>query len=240
MLASPSPAAGVLPAPREHEIKYILPAGAAGALRGWLSGACVANRTLPPAFVDTVYYDTPDLRLLREKIDSDYLKTRVRVRWYGSLEGGAAHGPLFAEVKHRVGSQRHKSRVRLDADVAGLGGRPLHDPVWTELLGPLRERLPLLPRSLAPLLALRYARYRFVDPAGAAHVTLDERIGVTATNALRVVARGGGALPIAVLEWKGARPDIPPHLGSIVRFGARRGAFSKYLACYQQVTRLVL
>jgi hypothetical protein len=240
MLASSSPAAGVLPAPREHEIKYTLPAWTTGALRAWLSGVCVANQALPPAFVDTVYYDTADLRLLREKVDSDYLKTRVRVRWYGRLDGGAADGPLFAEVKHRVGSQRHKSRVRLDADPASLAGRPLSDAAWTDLLAPLRERVPHLPRGLAPVLALRYTRHRFVDRAGAAHVTLDEHIRVTATNAFRLIARGGGALPVAVLEWKGAVPDIPPHMGRIVRFGARRGAFSKYLACYQLVTRLVL
>jgi hypothetical protein len=239
MLASPSPAAGVLPAPREHEIKYTLPAGTAAAARAWLSAVCLANRALPPAFVDTIYYDTPDLRLLHEKIDSDYLKTRVRVRWYGSLEG-RIHGPLFAEIKHRVGGQRHKTRVRLDADPVQLAARPLRDSVWVDLLAPLRRQAPQLPSNLAPVLALRYTRHRFVDSAGAAHVTIDEGIRVTGANAARVASRGDGALPIAVLEWKGARPDIPPHLRPIVRFGARRGAFSKYLACYQLATGLVL
>jgi hypothetical protein len=240
MLDRRMPAATVLPAPREHEIKYTLPAGAAPALRAWLTGVCLANRALPPAFVHTVYYDTPHLRLLGEKIDSDYLKTRVRVRWYGRLAGGAAHGPVFAEVKHRVGNQRYKSRVRLDADVADLAVRPLRDRAWIDLLTPLRPEVPGLPPSLAPVLALQYARYRFVDPAAAAHVTVDEGIRVTATNGHRLVPHADGALPIAVFEWKGGRPDLPWYLGSVVQFGARRGAFSKYLACYQLVTRLVL
>jgi hypothetical protein len=239
MPASIPPAPGALPATREHEIKYTLPAGTAAAMRAWLSAVCLANRALPPAFVDTVYYDTPDLRLLNEKIDSDYLKTRVRVRWYGSLDG-RVHGPLFAEVKHRVGSQRHKTRVRLDADPVQLAARPLGDSAWGDLVEPLRRRAPQLPSNLAPVLALRYTRHRFVDAAGAAHVTLDESIRVTRTNAMRLIPRGEGALAIAVLEWKGAHSDIPPHLRPLVRFGARRGAFSKYLACYQLATRLVL
>ena len=48
------------------------------------------------------------------------------------------------------------------------------------------------------------------------------------------------ALDNVVFEYKSRSFDLPPHLGPIVRFGARRTAFSKYLACYQAVTRLML
>jgi len=43
-----------------------------------------------------------------------------------------------------------------------------------------------------------------------------------------------------VLEAKGAGADLPPALRPVVRFGARRGAMSKYLACYLAVTGTVL
>ena len=224
----------------EHELKYTVPAMTAGPLRLWLTSVCRPNRALPPAAVHTVYYDTPDLSLLREKIDSDYLKTKVRVRWYTALDPAAAPaGPVFAEVKYRVGNRRHKVRARLDVGAKELALSPLHDDTWVTFLDPLRQAVPALAGRLAPVLALRYARYRFVDPHGA-HVTVDESIRVTATNIARLSSHALDALPTAVLEWKGPWPDLPPHLAPAVRFGARRGAFSKYLACYQLVTRLVL
>jgi hypothetical protein len=234
------PSAGVPLEALEHELKYTVPAMAAGPLRLWLTSVCRPNRALPPAAVHTVYYDTPDLSLLREKIDSDYLKTKVRVRWYTALDARATPaGPVFAEVKYRIGNRRHKVRARPDADAKDLASLPLHDDTWVTFLDPLKEAVPTLASRLAPVLALRYARYRFVDPHGA-HVTVDESIQVTATNSARLSSHGLDALPTAVLEWKGPWPDLPPHLAPAVRFGARRGAFSKYLACYQLVTRLVL
>jgi hypothetical protein len=222
----------------EHEVKYVVPAHVPAALRTWLGAVCRPNTALPPAFVDTVYYDTPELSLLGEKIDSDYLKTKVRARWYtppGPARSRPA-GPVFAEVKYRVGNRRGKVRVRLGVSAADLQARPLHDPLWTGLLEPLRREAPLLPGRLAPVLALRYLRTRFVD-AGHAQVTLDEGIRLTATNIARLERHGIDALPIAVFEWKGRQPDLPAHLAPVVRFGALRGAFSTYQQCYRLATR---
>jgi hypothetical protein len=222
----------------EHEVKYVVPAHVPAALRTWLGAVCRPNQALPPAFVHTVYYDTPELSLLGEKIDSDYLKTKVRVRWY-TPPGQAMpqpSGPVFAELKYRVGNRRGKVRVPLDVSGIDLHARPLHDPVWTAVLEPLRREAPRLPARLAPVLALRYLRSRFID-AGSAHVTVDEGIRLTATNIARLGRHGIDALPIAVFEWKGRQPDLPAHLAPVVRFGARRGAFSKYQECYRLATR---
>jgi hypothetical protein len=68
---------------------------------------------------------------------------------------------------------------------------------------------------------------------------LDSGIAATAAH-----PRIGGQVPallnLAVLEAKGASADLPPALRPVVRFGARRGAMSKYLACYLAVTGTVL
>jgi len=222
----------------EHEVKYVVPAHVPAALRTWLGAVCRPNTALPPAFVDTVYYDTPDLSLLGEKIDSEYLKTKVRVRWYTPPGPASARpaGPVFAEVKSRVGNRRGKVRVPLEVSAIELHGRALHDLLWIQVIEPLRREAPRLPGRLAPVLALRYLRSRFVDTGGA-QVTVDEGIRLTATNIARLGRHGIDALPIAVFEWKGRQPDLPPHLAPIVRFGARRGAFSKYRECYQLATR---
>jgi hypothetical protein len=224
----------------EREIKFLVPAGRSASLRAWLASVSRPEPRYPPALVCTTYFDTPDLSLLGEKIDSDYLKTKVRVRWYASLAGDPDGSPVFAEVKYRVGTRRDKLRVRIDADPSVLDATPLHSPIWVGLVDRLRAQAPAVPSRLQPILSLRYARYRYLDIATAARLTVDENITVTALNRTRVVGRVPAQLPVAVFECKGAHDDLPRHLGAVVRLGARRGSCSKFLACHQLATGLYL
>jgi VTC domain len=221
----------------DHEIKFAVPASAAGSLRTWIGGVCRPDAVHPPGRVTTVYFDTPSLAFLSEKIDSDYLKTKVRVRWYGPSDSRAS--TVFAEVKHRVGNRRDKVRMMLDVAAADLARWPLWDARWPALLAGLRAAAPPLPAQLAPVLTLTYTRHRFDDP-GAARVTLDSDIRATGVNIAMVQGHAPVGLDDVVFEYKSRSFDLPPHLAPIVRFGGRRTAFSKYLACYQAVTRLVL
>jgi hypothetical protein len=189
--------------------------------------------------VHTVYYDTPGWALLGEKMDSDYLKAKVRVRWYADLRGTPG-GAVFAELKERIGNRRVKTRVALPIDGATAVGRPLHDRAWADWLRPLAEACGYLPASLAPVLALRYVRHRFVDPRTSSRLTVDEAISVDRVNPQRLRGRSSGRLPVAVVEYKGRHVDLPGHLAALLRFDARRSAFSKYLACWQHVTETTL
>jgi VTC domain len=224
----------------EREIKFLVPAARSGSLRAWLDGVCVPEPAYPPALVCTTYYDTPGFSLLEEKIDSDYLKTKVRVRWYASLDGDPAGSPVFAEVKYRVGTRRDKLRVKLDADALAVSATPLYAPAWTGLVDRLRVEATILPARLDPILSLRYVRYRYLDRATGGRLTVDDTIAVTALNQARVTGRVPARLPNAVLEYKGAGDDLPRHLSPAIRFGARRGSYSKYLAAYQLATGLLL
>ena len=148
----------------DHEIKFAVPASAAGSLRAWIGSVCRPDAVHPPARVTTVYFDTPGLALLSEKIDSDYLKTKVRVRWYGA--GDSRASTVFAEVKHRVGNRRDKVRVdarrrRRPTWRAGRCAMPGGRRCWPACEQPA----PTLPAQLAPVLCLTYTRHRFDDPA---------------------------------------------------------------------------
>jgi hypothetical protein len=234
------PPSGRTVASLEHEIKCLVPVSRSASFRGWLASVTVPERAHPPGLVCTTYYDTPGLSLLGEKINSDYLKTKVRVRWYTTFDGRPDAGAVFAEVKYRVGNRRDKLRVRLDVDPPDLARQPLHTSHWSSLVEPLRAVAPMLPARLEPVVSLRYARYRYLDVASGARLSVDEDITVTALNETRIVGRVPARLPVGVFEYKGRPETLPPHLATAVRFGARRGSCSKYLACYQLATGLVL
>jgi hypothetical protein len=223
----------------EHEIKYLIPASNAAALVAWTSSACLRDAKYQPATVHTVYYDTPHLSLLREKVDSDYLKTKVRVRWYADRSGRPGDA-VFVEAKFRVGSQRQKIRIRLDVSGAEASSRALHDRAWVDWLRPVLAEVPNLPAALTPVLGLRYTRHRFDAAVHTGRITIDEGIAVDRVNRARIHGRVPGAFPHAVFEFKGRQPDPPAVLAPVVRFGGRRGSYSKYLACYQHVTRVTL
>ena len=86
----------------ERELKFTLPAGRVHLARRRLESLCRRDPEFPSAIVWTIYYDTPALMSLGEKLNSDYLKRKIRVRWYSDLDGHAT-GPAFVEAKMRVG-----------------------------------------------------------------------------------------------------------------------------------------
>ena len=69
----------------------------------WLEHTCLPDPSFPLGVISSIYYDTRDWDFMREKINSDYLKTKIRLRWYGSTAESSAEGLAFAEVKCRIG-----------------------------------------------------------------------------------------------------------------------------------------
>jgi hypothetical protein len=219
----------------EYELKFLLPASRAAFLRSWIAAAVPPDSRFPPARVVTVYYDTRGLRYLVEKVDSVYMKTKARLRWYVGPHGEPIGSPVFAECKFRVGSAREKVRVRLPITPADLACQPLDAPAWASLLDPLRALGPDLPSDLAPVIRLGYLRCRYSDRTGA-RVTLDSDIRIEALNrSLLATPVPPTALPTAVFEYKGRVMELPGYLKPVERFGARKGSFSKYLACFEHL-----
>lgn len=212
--------------PLVHEIKYVMPAASAGPAEAWLNATCRPERAYPPAWVCSVYFDHPGADLLDEKINSDYLKTKVRVRWYEPLAGPAG-GPAFLEIKQRAGTTRDKRRLALGTPAAEVSGWPLHDPRWLVLIAAAAARIG---GPLAPVLRMRYLRARFFDGLSGTRMALDRHLAVTAAHPALRPRPLPADLPWAVVEWKGSCPEISSGLRGLTRFGARRQSFSKYLA----------
>jgi hypothetical protein len=203
-------------------LKYLVPVGRMPFVERWLAAICRPDAQHRGSLVWTVYYDTQERRSLREKLNSDYLKTKIRVRWYAS---GA---DAFLELKRRVGDRRDKARITLPGAAPALAERPLDDAVWQDLLQRFGAGGVLIEGLWRPVLSLVYRRLRFVDRTSGARVSCDSAIRAAAVA--RRIAFQPAPLPVGVIEVKGRSDELPTSLAPIVRFGGRAASFSKYAA----------
>lgn len=232
----PAPPASPVVDDLERELKFVLPASRVDIAARLLGALCRPDPTFPDADVWTVYYDSHRFDSLDEKLNSDYLKTKIRVRWYAP-PGGAGQGPVFLEAKQRVGNRRDKVRVRLPHTAESLAARRLDDPVFHGLPEHLASTGILLGGDWQPMLALRYRRRRFVEPTTATRVSLDSDIAAVAVNHRFLFARNQGPLPVAVLEIKGHADTLPGPLRVLFALGLRKDSMSKYAALLLQLSR---
>lgn len=61
--------------------------------------------------LSSLYYDLPDLRCYREKVDGLKFRRKLRIRLYGDLL--ASEMPVFIEIKQRLGRVTQKRRIIL-------------------------------------------------------------------------------------------------------------------------------
>ena len=223
----------------ERELKFTIPGGRVDLARRWLDALCRRDAEFPAAYVWTIYYDTPGLTSLGEKINSDYLKLKVRLRWYSTLAHGPS-GPAFMEAKRRIGAGRDKARVRVPHAAESLAHWDLQDARLAELPRLLRDCGVVLPDRLRPLVLIRYRRDRFVEPVSRLRVSLDAEIAAAAVNRSMLSTYDASAIDTGVLEVKGNSEDLPPTLRGLLALGAKRRSFSKFLAVYAHVTRAII
>ena len=208
----------------ERELKFALPAGKALLARSIVAALCRPDAKYPAATVSTIYYDAPDFELLSEKINSDYLKTRVRLRWYS----GPADQDAFLEIKARVGTLRHKVRVQTALAASMLNDLPLDHPTLVQVLELARPLGVRIPPRLSPALLMRYERSRFVEPVSGSRISVDVNIEVLRGHPRLPRHASPERIGSAVVEVKGAQTDLPRALYPLASLGARRAAFSKY------------
>jgi len=221
-----------------RELKFTLPGGRVDLARRWLDAICRRDPEFPSALVWTIYYDTVDLASLGEKINSDYLKRKVRLRWYSELDGRPS-GPVFLEAKLRTGTRRAKARVVVPYAADSVAGWDLGDPRLQALPCLLRERGIALRGRWEPMLLLRYRRDRFIEPVSRTRVSLDADIAAVAVNRRVISTLDLSPIGPGILEVKGDADRLPAALSPLLGFGARKRAVSKFLAIYQHVAHAV-
>ena len=212
------------------ELKFTIDGRDTTAVRRWLRAVCRADPAFPTGVVNSVYYDTWDLHHLREKANGDYLKTKVRLRWYETTGRPAEHS--FLEAKLRVGLRRRKVRLETAYSGSWLARVPLHDQALRRIPQELRPMGITVPSLLRAVLHIRYNRDRFVDRLTGARISLDTCITAPTVNRELIASPNPLPLHTAVVEVKGQVTQIPPILRNLIALGGRKTAFSKYRACY--------
>lgn len=214
----------------DHEVKFVFPGATIEVARAVLRAACRREEPHAASRVETIYFDSPGLESLEEKLASDYRKSKIRLRWY---DGGAA---VWLEVKRRLGSRREKLRAPVALDGRELSLRSLEAPELTRIPALLADAGAAAPAGLRPSVHLAYRRERFVEPASGARISLDSeisplRIADWAASAPGIRRVGGSLRSPYLVELKGESRDLPAALAALAALGGRRESFSKYSFC---------
>lgn len=178
--------------------------------------------------IRSLYFDTPEDRALREKIDGVNRREKFRLRRYGGgdlirLEKKSKYGGLCAKEQASVTEEEVRALLAGDTDWMRSSGRDL---VW-ELYQKMTAQL------LRPRVIVEYTREAYVYAPGNVRVTLDAgiRTGLRSTDFLDPDCVTVPASDAVVLEvkWDAFLPDC---IRSAVQLeGRRTAAFSKYAVC---------
>lgn len=199
----------------------------------WLRHLCLPDPAFPAGVIRSLYYDTLPLHSYEEKRAGDFIKTKVRLRWYDTAQGSAdGMCPAFLEVKRRLGRGRRKWRKKLSFGREWLSTAPLDDERFCDVLAEAQEALAgAFPSDLQPAAEISYTRHRFVCPETMARVCVDMNILSGRVNNRFLPFRGQASLPEIVLEIKDTSRDVPRWVERLYRLGFRQRSFSKYGEC---------
>lgn len=131
-----------------------------------LEGLCPKDTQYPRARVDSVYFDTRDWKLLSNKLESDFIKLKVRLRWYSDPIHHVCDPSVFLEIKRRVAANEKNAGFFLRAQERKLasGVAIWKSSVWSGLVHELLPELGMtVPAGLFLVFEVRYHRSRFVD-----------------------------------------------------------------------------
>lgn len=218
-----------------HELKFIVDNSAVGIISEWLRCRCLPDPKFPAGIVSSIYYDTANWQFMREKINSDYHKTKIRLRWYADIDSEDPGDESYMEAKFKTGSRRNKIRVK-----TGLVGD------WLNRVNLENKKLLLVPQllrtrgvnvasTLLPVFRINYKRKRFIEPLTGARLSLDYDISSPCVNRHIVPRSNPFRLQNAVFELKGVLTELPEVLHQLTAMGCQKQSFSKYSKCYENI-----
>ena len=184
--------------------------------------------------IQSLYYDTPDRRLVRTSIEKPEFKEKIRLRAYGRATDAS---PVFLELKRKAFGIVYKRRVQ--ATVPEVKRFFAGEPVLDEDGQIDREMIYFRDyyKKLEPACMILYDRTAYYEPDGDLRLTIDRNLRYR-TDALSFDHAPVGIPLLApgdtILEIK-VQDTIPLWLVRILSEGnIKRGSISKYGEAYRR------
>ena len=218
---------------KRYELKYILSRTQTEFLKEQLNGHMVLDQ-YGRTSIPSLYYDTPDYRLIRTSVEKPPFKEKIRLRSYGLA---TKDSPVFLELKRKAYGIVYKRRVQstiplVEKFFAGSGDVCAPGQINREITY-FRDYYSVL----VPACLIIYDREAYFEPGGDLRVTLDfnpryrsERLDLTVSmDGVSLLPEGSAILEIKVQQAE------PLWLTSILDRGKiRKTSFSKYGEAYRQ------
>ncbi len=242
--------------PARYELKYTIPFSQVADISAFVEPYCSLDyhsSLSPDKFyqVNSLYFDSPDFVLLRNRLAGLHDRFNMRVRTYGA----EPREPWFLEVKRKIGDIIRKYRARVKAgDLARILDPGLD--VGQFLMNPGDAKNAELFRRLAhaynavPVVQTTYRRKAYFSTCDDyARVTFDRGLRFQARDAYDPIPSEAAFAPSdletifdegtsVILELKCPAQNVPLWMVDLVRtFELRRRGFSKYSAGMAQVFR---
>lgn len=156
---------------QRYEMKYLLSGAQTDFLRRRLAGRMKIDE-YGLTSIASLYYDTPDARLIRASLEKPEFKEKLRVRSYGLA---TETSPVFLELKRKYDGVVYKRRVQstipqVEGFFAGENGPGGSEQIQRELAW-FRDFY----GTLLPACLVVYDRTAYFEPGGEARLTIDRK-----------------------------------------------------------------
>ncbi len=218
---------------KRYELKYLPDRGQTAWLISRLKGHMEPDR-YGLTTIASLYYDTPDRRLIRASLEKPEFKEKLRLRSYGPATEAS---PVFLELKRKASGIVYKRRVRTTVPEVMhffAGGNELFENRQINReLNWFRDRY----EPLEPACLIIYDRTAYFKPGGDLRQTIDfnpryrtESLSLTGTmDGIPLRPAGDTVLEIKVQE------AMPLWLTAILDEGQiYKSSFSKYGEAYRR------
>ena len=213
---------------KRYELKYMLTSAQNRLLLSAMEGHMKPD-SYGKTTIRNVYYDTPDMRLIRNSLDRPAYKEKLRVRSY--LKAGE-DDTVFVEIKKKYDGIVWKRRIAIPRHQAedwlsGEAGKPFDSQIANEI-----DYMRRFYRGIKPACFLSYDREAYESTEGTdLRITTDRNI-MARTDRMSLGHGIGGTKVIpsdmTLLEVKTAS-SLPVWLTSFLSSnGIRKTSFSKY------------
>ena len=214
------------------ELKYLMTAEQTDRVRRRLEGHMRVDG-YGLTSIASIYYDTPDFRLIRASIENEQFKEKLRLRSYGTADDTS---PVYLELKRKCCGVVYKRRVQSTVPqaarfVAGERDEGLDDQLHREIAAFLDHY-----ETLAPACMIVYERVAYEEPEGDLRLTIDSAPRYRMEGLSLDRLDGTALLPegYTILEVK-AQAAVPLWLARILsEERVYKSRFSKYGEAYRR------